>query len=99
MFALLYGRVSCVRMEFDGQHATSNVERTIEETQRLRELGMQVCGTCLQGFLFFGTANSILQRVRERLNLNTRASDAGALCRARLRRDQRDGCVGIGRVS
>ncbi|TCK36335.1 SulP family sulfate permease [Paraburkholderia sp. BL8N3] len=67
-FALLYGRVSCVRMEFDGSTRTSNVERTIEEAQRLQERGMQVCGTCLQGFLFFGTANSILHRVRERLD-------------------------------
>ena len=40
----------------------------------MHERGAQVCGTCLQGFLFFGTANSILHRVRERLNLNTRAS-------------------------
>jgi SulP family sulfate permease len=67
MFALLYGRVSCVRMEFDASTRTSNVERSIEDTQRLQELGTQVCGTCLQGFLFFGTANSILQRMRERL--------------------------------
>ncbi|WOD20104.1 SulP family inorganic anion transporter [Paraburkholderia kirstenboschensis] len=67
MFALLYGRVSCVRMEFDGSTRTSTVERSIEATERLHELGAQVCGTCLQGFLFFGTANSILQRVRQRL--------------------------------
>nr|WP_318290146.1 SulP family inorganic anion transporter [Paraburkholderia sp. BL8N3] len=67
-FALLYGRVSCVRMEFDGSTRTSNVERTIEEAQRLQAHGMHVCGMCLQGFLFFGTANSILQRVRERLD-------------------------------
>jgi SulP family sulfate permease len=67
MFALLYGRVSCVRMEFDGSTRTSTVERSIEATERLHALGAQVCGTCLQGFLFFGTANSILQRVRERL--------------------------------
>ncbi|MFL9930727.1 SulP family inorganic anion transporter [Paraburkholderia sp. RL18-103-BIB-C] len=67
MFALLYGRVSCVRMEFDGSTRASNVERSIEATRRLQELGAQVCGTCLQGFLFFGMANSILHRVRERL--------------------------------
>jgi SulP family sulfate permease len=67
MFALLYGRVSCVRMEFDASTRTSTVERSIEDTQRLQQLGAQVCGTCLQGFLFFGTASSILQRVRERL--------------------------------
>jgi SulP family sulfate permease len=67
MFALLYGRVSCVRMEFDGTTRTSNVERSIEATERLHERGKQICGICMQGFLFFGTANSILQRVRERL--------------------------------
>ncbi len=68
MFALLYGRVSCVRMEFDGSTRASNVERSIEATQRLRILGPQICGACLQGFLFFGTASSILQRMRERLD-------------------------------
>ncbi|AJZ64176.1 sulfate transporter family protein [Paraburkholderia fungorum] len=67
MFALLYGRVSCIRMEFDSATQTSTVERSIEETLRLRERGAQVLGACLQGFLFFGTANSILQRMRERL--------------------------------
>ncbi|AUT61813.1 SulP family inorganic anion transporter [Paraburkholderia terrae] len=67
MFTLLYGRVSCVRMAFDATTRTSTVERSIEDAARLRELGTQLCGMCLQGFLFFGTANSILQRVRERL--------------------------------
>ncbi|WP_435529902.1 SulP family inorganic anion transporter [Paraburkholderia caribensis] len=67
MFTLLYGRVSCVRMAFDATTRTSTVERSIEDAARLREHGTQLCGMCLQGFLFFGTANSILQRVRERL--------------------------------
>jgi SulP family sulfate permease len=67
MFTLLYGRVSCIRMEFDLRARTSNVERSIEENESLRESGVQVCAMCLQGFLFFGTANSILQRLRERL--------------------------------
>ncbi|HTJ93752.1 MAG TPA: SulP family inorganic anion transporter [Pararobbsia sp.] len=67
MFVLLYGRVSCVRAAFDLSTRTSTVERSIEAKTQLRELGAQVCGMCLQGFLFFGTANSILQRVRARL--------------------------------
>lgn len=67
MFALLYGRVSCVRSAFDLATRSSSVERSIEAGTRLHELGTQVCGMSLQGFLFFGTANSILQRVRERL--------------------------------
>ena len=74
MFTLLYGRVSCIRMEFDLRTRTSNVERNIEETESLCGLGEQVCGMCLQGFLFFGTANSILQRMRERLAVRASAS-------------------------
>ncbi|SAL27129.1 SulP family inorganic anion transporter [Caballeronia humi] len=70
-FALLYGRVSCVRMEFDGSTRTSNVERTLEQAQWLKQRGHQVCGSCLQGFLFFGTANSIVHRLRERLKQDT----------------------------
>jgi SulP family sulfate permease len=73
MFTLLYGRVRCIRMEFDLSARTSNVERSIEATQALRALGHQVCGMCLQGFLFFGTANSILQRLRQRLATRTAA--------------------------
>ncbi len=66
-FALLYGRAGCVRMEFDGRTRTSNVERSIEETRFLIDRGDEICGVCLQGFLFFGSANSMLQRIRERI--------------------------------
>ncbi|WP_144063462.1 SulP family inorganic anion transporter [Caballeronia insecticola] len=66
-FALLYGRAGCVRMEFDGRTRTSNVERSIEETRLLIDRGDEICGVCLQGFLFFGSANSMLQRIRERI--------------------------------
>lgn len=66
-FAMLYGRISCIRAEFDGQTRASNVERPLDDAQRLRSTGAQICGTCLQGFLFFGGASALLQRVRERL--------------------------------
>lgn len=66
-FALLYGRAGCVRMEFDGRTRTSNVERSIEETRLLMDRGDEICGVCLQGFLFFGSAHSMLQRIRERI--------------------------------
>jgi sulfate permease, SulP family len=66
-FALLYGRAGCVRMEFDGRTRVSNVERSIDETRRLLDRGDEICGACLQGFLFFGSANSMLQRIRERI--------------------------------
>ncbi len=69
-FALLYGQAGCVRMEFDGRTRTSNVERSIEETRLLIECGNEICGACLQGFLFFGSANLMLKRIRERIRVH-----------------------------
>ncbi|MYM68331.1 cyclic nucleotide-binding domain-containing protein [Pseudoduganella sp. FT55W] len=67
LFVVKYGRVSVIRSEFDLHARSSNVERSIEDTARLREHGRAVIGASLHGFLFFATANSILSHVRERL--------------------------------
>lgn len=77
LFVVNYSRVSVVRSEFDAATRHSNVERSIDDLQLLNGHGGCVIGTCVQGFLFFGTANSLLQRVRERL-------DAGQPERARF---------------
>ncbi|MGE5526210.1 MAG: SulP family inorganic anion transporter [Rhodospirillaceae bacterium] len=67
LFVINYGRITCIKAEFSGEVRASKVERTIEEGQILRERGSLVFGLTLQGFLFFGTANYILNRVSERL--------------------------------
>ncbi|QCP52093.1 cyclic nucleotide-binding domain-containing protein [Trinickia violacea] len=67
MFVFNYSRISAIAREFDAHTCHSNVERSIEDTQRLREHGDAVVGVRLQGFLFFGTANLVLRRLGKRL--------------------------------
>jgi len=73
LFVIKYGRISAIRNEFDGSTASSNVERALEDAAVLRAKGGQVIGASLHGFLFFATANAILQRVRNRLAATTGA--------------------------
>jgi SulP family sulfate permease len=68
MFVFSYSRISAISRQFDGRTCHSNVERSLEETARLRSDGDAVVGVCLQGFLFFGTANLVLRRLGERLD-------------------------------
>ncbi len=67
LFVVNYSRVSIVRSEFDASARHSNVERSIDDMRILNAHGAHVVGTCLQGFIFFGTSNSLLLRVRARL--------------------------------
>lgn len=73
LFVIKYGRISAIRSEFDGCTASSNVERALEDVAVLRAHGGQVIGASLHGFLFFATANAILQHVRARLATATTA--------------------------
>ena len=72
LFVVNYSRVSVVRSEFDATFH-SNVERPIDDLRLLNERQRHVIGTCLQGYLFFGTANSLLRRVRERVDASFEA--------------------------
>ncbi|SPB16333.1 sulfate transporter membrane protein [Caballeronia novacaledonica] len=67
LFVVRYGRVNCLRLEFDGRGRRSNVERTVEENRLLDEEAHAIYGVALQGFLFFGTAHSILTHIRARI--------------------------------
>ncbi|MBV7539022.1 cyclic nucleotide-binding protein [Duganella sp. sic0402] len=67
LFVIKYGRISAIRSEFDGRSFSSNVERAMADSAALRQHGGQVIGASLHRFLFFATANAILQRVRARL--------------------------------
>jgi Sulfate permease and related transporters (MFS superfamily) len=67
LFVLDYGRVSCVKMEFTGATLHSKLERGAAAHAELKQLGQRVFGMRLQGFLFFGSANQIVHRVREQL--------------------------------
>ena len=63
LFALRYSRIDVVRMELSGVQHRSNVDRTREETEILHELRPAILILKLQGYIFFGTAHSLLHRV------------------------------------
>jgi sulfate permease, SulP family len=74
LFVVRYGRVNCFRLEFNGRGPRSNVERTVEENRLLDENAHAIYGVALQGFLFFGTAFSILTHMRARIETAQGAS-------------------------
>jgi SulP family sulfate permease len=66
LFALRYSLIDVVRLELNGAQHRSNVDRTADEIEMLRPVRPSIHILKLQGFIFFGTAYSLLQRVRAR---------------------------------
>ncbi|MDY7578473.1 SulP family inorganic anion transporter [Herbaspirillum sp. RTI4] len=69
LFVVDYGSISCIQMAFSGSSLTSRLERDRETSLLLKEEGYRIFGVCLQGFLFFGSSNQMVERVREQLRL------------------------------
>ena len=67
LFILEYSRIQVVKHALSGRHFRSNVDRASPQLARLRDLGSQILVLQLQGFIFFGTATRLLERVRARL--------------------------------
>jgi len=67
LFAVNYSRVEFVKDTLTGESFHSNMERPVEHRQLLHEMGEQIHILRLQGFLFFGTAQNLLNRIRERI--------------------------------
>jgi SulP family sulfate permease len=67
LFILEYSRIQVVRHALSGERFHSNVDRAGPQSRRLQELGQQILVLKLQGFIFFGTANRLLERLRARL--------------------------------
>ncbi len=68
LFAVNYSRVDFVKDTLTGANYHSNMERPGEYRQFLQESGGQIHVLRLQGYLFFGTTQSLLNRIRLRLN-------------------------------
>jgi SulP family sulfate permease len=68
LFVVRYSRIDVVKHEFTGADRRSNIERSLVETDYLRDNGSVVVGFQLQGFIFFGTASRILGRLRALLD-------------------------------
>jgi sulfate permease, SulP family len=67
LFAVSYGRVELVREVAFGESYHSNVDRPPDQRARLRQMGDLVQILRVNGFVFFGSANGLLERIRRRV--------------------------------
>lgn len=67
LFVVNYSRTDVVRRAGSGVHRRSKVDRVPAHREALRDHGGKTFLLELQGFVFFGTANAVLERIRRRL--------------------------------
>jgi SulP family sulfate permease len=67
LFAVSYGRGQLVREVAFGDAYHSNVDRPAEQRASLRTMGDRVQILRLNGFVFFGSAYGLLERIRKRV--------------------------------
>jgi SulP family sulfate permease len=71
LFAISYGRIELVHEVAFGETYRSNVDRPATERAQLRGLSERVQILRVSGFVFFGSSNRLLERIRRRLELAT----------------------------
>jgi sulfate permease, SulP family len=67
LFAVSYGRIELVHEVAFGETYRSSVDRPATERAELRELSERVQILRVSGFVFFGSANRLLERIRKRV--------------------------------
>jgi SulP family sulfate permease len=67
LFVITYSRVHVIRNALSGQNFHSNVDRPKAHRDLLMKHGAEIFILRLQGFIFFGTIQTILNRIRLRL--------------------------------
>jgi SulP family sulfate permease len=67
LFAVSYSRIELLREVAFGDTYRSNVDRPPAERAALRTMGEQVQVLRVNGFVFFGSANVLLERIRKRV--------------------------------
>ncbi|MEM9777893.1 MAG: SulP family inorganic anion transporter, partial [Chloroflexota bacterium] len=65
LFVVNYSRINVLRYSMSGLHQQSRVTRTQEHREFLRSVGHQTQILQLQGYIFFGSANRLLDKVRK----------------------------------
>jgi len=68
LFVINYSRLTITKRASSGAYHHSNVLRTGEETEILQAEGEQIYIVELQGLIFFGTANKLLNQIRDRID-------------------------------
>ncbi len=71
LFVVNYSRIDITKDTLDGLTYQSNVERPVEQRQVLKNLGDRIFILRLQGFIFFGTSQSLINRVNLRVKDTT----------------------------
>ncbi len=71
-FVVEYSRLNIVKNELSGAELTSIVDRSEELRRLLREEGEATHVLKLQGFIFFGTASRLVDRIRRRMDDKTK---------------------------
>lgn len=67
LFVVAYSRIEVVRHEMSGKHASSRKTRSAVQRQFLIAEGHQIYILRLQGFIFFGTSDRLLNVIRGRM--------------------------------
>lgn len=67
LFVINYSRIDVVHDELSGDCYQSRVTRRPEQRHFLRERGQEIFILRLQGFIFFGTADRLLERIQQRV--------------------------------
>ena len=67
MFVVSYSQIDAVKHSLSGATYHSKVERPLAHRQALQERGGEIFILRLQGFIFFGTAQKLLDQIKERL--------------------------------
>jgi sulfate permease, SulP family len=71
LFVISYGRIELVREVAFGETYRSNVDRPADERAELRALSERVQILRVSGFVFFGSTNRLLERIRRRVEETT----------------------------
>lgn len=68
LFVLKYSQINVTRHTLSGIHYISRVRRSPNQERLLRQDGNQIYILQLQGFIFFGTAYTLLKQIRQQLS-------------------------------
>jgi sulfate permease, SulP family len=71
-FVVRYSKISIIRHEIPGHQMRSTVHRPNEHWIKLDESDIKSSILKLQGFLFFGTSNNLLERIRILMDTNSK---------------------------
>lgn len=68
LFVFNYSQIDVTRYVLSGGSLSSHRKRLLNQERLLQEQGQQTYVMTLQGYIFFGTANRLLNQIRQRFN-------------------------------